>query len=110
MLTAYFECDSLNNVLLKTVAEQKSKRVASDVGFKDGRLNYKATTDRDTVYLPSDTIYFDKEVPVPVEIEKEVNVLTKWQAIRIWIGNIVLIILFALAGWKVFKLYLKLKK
>ena len=110
VLRAWFECDSLNNVLLKGFDEQKSKNMSSDLAFADGMLEYGTKTQPDTVYLPSDTIYTEKEIPVPVEVEKEINVLTRWQTIRMRIGDFTLLILFAFAGWKLIKLYLNFKK
>lgn len=110
VLRARFECDSLNNVLLKGIAELKSRNMSSDFSFNDGILEYGTKTRPDTVYLPSDTVYSEKEIPVPVEVEKETNVLTKWQMIRIWIGNIILSVMAGLSGYGLFKLYLNFRK
>jgi len=110
VLRAWFECDSLNRVLLKGIDEQKSKNMVSHFSFKDGILEYGAKTQPDTVYIPSDTIYMDKEIPVPVEVEKKVNVLTKFQSIRIWIGNIILSVIAGMLVYGLFKLYLNFRK
>lgn len=109
-LRAWFECDSLNNVLLKGIDEAKSKNMQSGVNFHDGVLYYNAKTQPDTVHLPSNTIYKEREIPVTVEIEKEVNVLTKWQTIRLWIADIIMALLSVLGGWKLLKWYLNFKK
>ncbi len=76
-LTALFECDSMNNVLLKNFAEQKGKNMQSDISFKNGKLDYKAIVQNDTVYVPSDTIYASKEIPVYIEVPK-VEYRQKW--------------------------------
>jgi len=110
ILRAWFKCDSMNNVLMKGIGEQKSKNMSSGLTFSDGLLEYAAKTQPDTMYLPSDTIYTEKEVPVPVEVEKEINVLTKWQKIRMRIGDFALLILFVFIGWKIIKRYLNFKK
>ncbi len=85
-LTALFECDSLNRVLLKSYNELKGTRVHSAVNFSNGKLNYQASFKPDTVYLPSDTIYTEKEVPVVVEVEKEVIRMSKTQRVFFLIG------------------------
>ena len=64
LLRAVFECDSLNRVLLKDIKEAKGNKVWSEIYFKDGKLNYKAKFNPDTVYVPSDTVYFEKETAV----------------------------------------------
>lgn len=110
VLRAWFECDSMNNLLLKGIDEQKSKNMSSDFSFNDGLLEYSTKTQPDTVYLPSDTIYTEKEIPVLVEVEKEINVLTKWQSIRIWIGNIILSAIAGMLVYGLFKLYLNFRK
>ncbi|SFL10069.1 hypothetical protein SAMN05216357_112127 [Porphyromonadaceae bacterium KH3CP3RA] len=84
--------------------------MASDFSFNDGVLEYGTKTQPDTVYIPSDTIYMDKEIPVPVEVEKKVNVLTKFQSIRIWIGNIILSVISGMLVYGLFKLYLNFRK
>jgi hypothetical protein len=110
VLRAWFECDSANNVLLRDIEERKSKNMASSISFRNGILEYGAETKPDTVYIPSDTIFIEKEIPVPVEVEKEINLLTRWQRVRIWIGDIMITILAAFAVWKLVKLYLNFKK
>ena len=100
IIRAWFECDSMNNILLKGFEEQKSKNMASDFSFKDGLLEYGTKTRPDTAYLPSDTIYTEKEIAVPVEVEKEVNVLTRWQRIRVRVGDATLALLFLFGIWQ----------
>lgn len=88
VLRAYFECDSLNNVLLKQLSENKSERMSSEVDFKNGQLNYKAKAQPDTVYLPSDSVFIEKEVPYPVEVDKIEYRQTRLQRILYIIGII----------------------
>ena len=109
-MRAYFECDSLNNVLLTKIDEVKSKNIATGFSFQNGILNYNATTQPDTVYLPSETTYIEKEVPIPVEVVREINILTKWQKIRLKIGDATMLLLAAFGIYKLIKWYLKLKK
>ena len=105
-LKVWLECDSMNNVLLKALDEQKSKNMSSDLSLNDGLLEYGTKTHPDTVYLPSDTIYIYKDVPVRVEVEKEVNALTRWQKIRMRVGDISLALLLVFGIWKLAKLKL----
>ncbi|BBD46667.1 Hypothetical protein PEIBARAKI_6660 [Petrimonas sp. IBARAKI] len=109
LLRTVFECDSLNNVLLKGISEQKGGNVGSTIRFKDGVMDYKADFKPDTVWLPSDTIYIEKDVPFLVKVPKVEYRQTKFQAIFFYIG---LITAVALGVWLVIKLkfnFLKLK-
>ena len=106
MLRVWLECDSMNNVLIKSLDEQKTQNMSSDLSLKDGLLEYGTKTHPDTVYLPSDTIYIYKDVPVRVEVEKEVNALTRWQKIRMRVGDISLALLLVFGIWKLAKLKL----
>ena len=103
MLRVWLECDSMNNVLLKALDEQKTKNMSSDLSLRDGLLEYNTKTHPDTVYLPSDTTFIERDVLVRVEVVKEVNVLTKWQKIRMRAGDIALALLLALGVWKLAK-------
>lgn len=103
-LKAYFECDSLNNVLLKWLSESKTPRMDSDINFNDGVLNYNAKAQPDTVYVPSDSVYVYVDTPYPVEVDKIVYQQTKLQRIFYMIG-----IILTTAGvvWVIAKLGLK---
>lgn len=92
-LFALFECDSLNNVIMKQLAEHKSKGVESDFSFSDGRFDYNAKTKPDTVYIPVIDSTKYKEIPVEVERIVKVNELTKWQTVRMHIGDATIAIL-----------------
>lgn len=107
---ALFECDSLNNVIMKQLAEHKSKGVESDFSFNDGRFNYNAKTKPDTVYIPvADSVKY-KEIPVEVVRTVKVNELTRWQTIRMHIGDATIAILgFALVFF-IIKQILKWRK
>lgn len=110
MLRAYFECDSLNNVLMRSFTETKSGKVESSLSFSGGALDYKAATKPDTVYLPSDSVFIDREIPVTVEVDKEVNKPTKWQKTRMRAGDLFISILCAIVLWRVIKWYINFKK
>ena len=103
-LRAFFECDSLNNVLMTELEEGKSGRVNSKVGFKNGALDYNANVQPDTVYLPSDSVFVEKEIPYPVEVDKIVIRQTKIQRFFYLIG---IIATTAMVVWLIMKLGLK---
>lgn len=103
-LRAYFECDSLNNVLLKSISESKSPRVDSDIDFNDGVFDYRAKAQPDTVYLPSDSVYVYVIEPYPVEVESIEYKQTKLQRIFYMIG---IILTTAGAVWGLTRLGMK---
>lgn len=100
LLRMVFECDSLNNVLLKSFKENKGGRVGSDLQFNDGVLDYKVEYKPDTVYLPSDTIFTEREVPVIVETVKEEYRMTKFQTAFFYTGLITAVFTAAWLGFK----------
>lgn len=84
LLTALFECDSNNQVILRQMEEWKGKSMESDLSFENGRLDYKAKANPDTVYLPGK----DSIVYVPQKVEVEVDRLIWWQETWIRIGKV----------------------
>lgn len=103
LLTALFECDSNNRVILKAYDELKSQGMNSHLTFENGRLDYDLEAVHDTVYLPAkDSIIY---VPQPVEVE--VNRLTWWQETWMRIGKISLSILALWLGLKAVQKLLK---
>lgn len=107
LLRAVFECDSMNNVLLKGFKDSKGGNVNTDLNFKDGALDYRADFKPDTVYLPSDTIYTEKEIPVLVEVPKVEYRQTSWQIFLGWTGKIALLLIAFWGGWKLIKRKIK---
>lgn len=107
LLRAVFECDSLYNVLLKGISEQKGGNVGSSVNFKDGALDYKANFKADTVWIRSDTIYTEIEVPVIVEVPKVEYRQKPWQIFFGIVGKISLALAALWGGWKLIKQKLK---
>jgi len=100
---ALFECDSANQVILKTLTEEKSRRMNSQFTFNQGKLNYNAKTNRDTVYLPSKEITKEKEIPVRVEVPVEVNKISGWQWTQIYAGRVLLGFILAFGVYKALK-------
>lgn len=114
-IQALFKCDSLNNVVMTQLIEEKGK-AQSAVSFQDGKLSYKLIRKVDTIYVKAKDSVIYKEVAVKVEVEKEVNRLTKWQAFQIIFNRILFFMIAAYALWHyrnpisiAFKSLLKLK-
>lgn len=112
-LIALFECDSLNNVILRQLSDEKTKGWQSFFSFYNGLLKYNLKQPPDTVYVPvTDTTRYKEipvEVPVPYEVEKIVKVekeLSTWQKTRQTLGDILLILI----GVSFLTLILKWKK
>lgn len=93
LLRLLFECDSNNRIVLKKLAEEKSKGVSSDFSLNDGLFSYKANTKGcDTVIIGNDSIVI-KEVPVEVPVPNEVNVLLWYQKILIALGYLMIVVI-----------------
>lgn len=102
LLTAYLACDSLNKVQLIAFAEQKTAGISTAVQLDNNRLRYHSKTVRDTVRVPVIDSMRYKEVPVYVDVVREVNALSGWQWFQVWAGRIALL----LAALWVLKTYL----
>jgi hypothetical protein len=107
LLTALFECDSNNRVIIKAYDELKSAGVESSLSFDNGKLDYKAEAKHDTIYIPAK----DSIIYVPVEVPGEpVNHLTWWQHTWIYIGRLFAVILLIKYLPLLWKAILKLLK
>ena len=87
-LKALFECDSLNRVILKELNESKSSGLQSKFKFQDSKLFYEVKTTSDTVYVQVSDTSINREIPIKTVEYVELNKLTQWQVIQIWIGRI----------------------
>ena len=112
-MRAFFDCDSLNQVVMKKSSEQKSKGVESDLYFDKGQLNYDAKTVHDTIYIPGKETTITREIPVRVEVPVITNELTKWQSFQIIsfriLASLVLLIIAYKMFWAKVKLLIGLK-
>ena len=89
-LEAWMECDERGRVLLSRIEELEDDKLSLSLSLDSlGRMLVKASTPPDTVWLKADSvvIYRREEVPVPVERQ-----LTRWEAARMRLGGILLII------------------
>lgn len=102
-LRALFECDSLRNVVLRDLSEQKSKNMQTGFDFKDGLLNYNAKTEPDTVWIPADTVYIEKDIPLVIKVPQTEYRQTEWQVFFSRVGQITLLIIALWGVWKLIK-------
>lgn len=86
-MSALFTCDSLNQVVLRQLSEEKTKGVKSQFDFSNGLLNYHVVAVHDTVFIAAKDSFIYKEVPIDVNVPVVVNKLTKWQIIQIKAGK-----------------------
>ena len=89
-LEAWMECDERGRVLLSRIEELEDDKLSLSLSLDSlGRMLVKASTPPDTVWLKADSvvIYRREEVPVPVERQ-----LTRWEAARMRLGDILLVI------------------
>lgn len=107
LMKAVFECDSANNVLLTSLEETKSQ-LTTAFKWRDGVLDYRVVKPPDTVWLPSDSVIIEKEIPITVEVPKIEYRQTKWQQLRTRVGDIALIVVVLLGVWRGFKGFLKI--
>jgi hypothetical protein len=108
LLQAYFECDSTNKVIMRSLEEYKSKNSTSKVSFDSGKFMYTNTKITDTIYSRRDTVYINKETAVPVKSAEIQYKMTRVQAFFYTIG--IVAICLALV-WLIIKIrnFLKLK-
>lgn len=87
LMQAVFECDSANNVLMTSLQETKSK-LTTAFRFRGGVLDYRAMKPPDTVWVKSDSVIINREVPVIVEVPKIEYMQNRFQRIFFYLGLI----------------------
>ena len=87
LMQAVFECDSANNVLMTSLEETKSK-LTTAFKFRGGVLDYRVMKPPDTVWLKSDSIIINREIPVIVEVSKVEYRQSRFQRIFFYLGLI----------------------
>jgi len=94
-ITALFECDSLNNVVLKDITQLKGRNLELLASYDAlrGELKVLANQPADTVYLPGKETIIRQQIPIEVEKPVYINELHSWQKFLIWTGAICLAII-----------------
>ncbi len=76
-INALMECDEEGRVTLRRLSMEQSKNIGLQFKLDSlGHLLAKMKATPDTLYLPSKEIYAEREVEVPVPVERE---LSKWE-------------------------------
>lgn len=96
--TAAERADTMFQVQLEKVSETKGKYTqAPKVSIRNNQLVITAVAEPQIIPVEvKDTFTTEKEVTVKTEIITT-NTLTSWQCVRVWIGNIILVLLVLLA-------------
>jgi hypothetical protein len=86
-LRALFECDSMNNVLMKNISESKTNNVSTLIGFSNGILTYKATSKPDSVHVKQKEKYSNTKTTVTINktTTKKVCGFLWWTGFAFWI-------------------------
>lgn len=90
---ALFECDSLNNVIMKELNEVKTKRIQTAYTYRDGALSYRLNAIPGIINVRATDSIVLKEVPIKVPVPYEVNKLTWLQRIQIRGGQLFFILI-----------------
>lgn len=101
-LQMLFECDSLNEVFLREMSEQKTENVQSEFSLTNNRLTYKTKFIHDTVFITVVDTIIVKDKPIQIPVMVKVNELEPWQRFLMWAGAIGLGLLLLLILSKFF--------
>lgn len=88
-ITALFECDSNNRVILQQLHEQKTSGVSSSYTLNNGFFAYKTNIIRDTIYVVARDTIITREKPI--QVIQEVYTLSPTQRVFVWIGIVFLL-------------------
>ena len=84
-IRALMECDENGKVVLRWLDMANTKNVELMFALDSlGNVIANMRVPRDTLYLPSKEIYVDRNVEVPVLVEKE---LSRWESFEIEVGG-----------------------
>lgn len=106
MIRMLLECDSMGIVREKQLLEYKSSNRLSPpkVVIKDNVLTSTANIDSVSIYFSLKDRYTERNVGSEKIIIQEVNKLTWWQTLWVWIGKISVFAAAGLVGLKFLKL------
>lgn len=84
-IRALMECDENGKVVLRWLDMANTKNVELMFALDSlGNVIANMRVPRDTLYLPSKEIYVDRNVEVPVEVERK---LSKWEQFKMDVGG-----------------------
>ena len=104
-LKALFRCDSLNNVLLIGISEEKSKNMQSAFSFQNGQLKYNATTKPDTAFIKSTDRFISRNITKTLTITRTETIIKieKQKGVFWWIGLVTSILICGFIAFKLLK-------
>ena len=89
-IEAWIECDQQGRALLTKIKELEDDKLSLSMSLDSvGKMLVKASTPPDTIWIRADSVIITKEIQVPYPVERE---LTRWEAVRMRLGDILLII------------------
>lgn len=105
-IRAWFECDSLNQVIMTELETKSGKKVQQQTTFENGQLLVAATVDSLAIYLSwkerHDTAKVTQVIYQPVPYEVPVKTVPRWVRILAMVGAL------GIAG-SIVKIFLKFK-
>lgn len=107
LIRALLECDSLGQVHIRQIYDYQAgtRLKPPQVIVKDNILTasaYSQALEKRIELLSKQVEYYKDRTTIKMQ---EVNVLTAWQKIRLSIANIILILLGALVGLQIFRIF-----
>jgi len=102
LVKALLTCDSVGQVLIMQILSYEAGRQIKppDIEINDNILTATAKIDSFSIYLKLKDRYIERNEAKTVTQTIEVNKLTKWQQTRIYIANVLLILLPLALGYK----------
>lgn len=96
IITALFECDSLNKVNMKLFEELKARGLISSFSFENGMLKFRLIQPPDTIYIQVTDTIIERDKPITYYIPSQPFVIYKQtdkQVVEGWFGKIFMCLL-----------------
>ena len=95
LIRALLECDSIGQVYIKNLLDYQagSRLKPPQISLSNNILTAISEADSLLIYLTLKERYTEKQVDNKATEYIYINYLTKWQKVRLWIANLLLIIL-----------------
>lgn len=99
------ECDSVGKVRMKELISYRSgdRTPPPKVIIRENILYAESKVDSMNVYLSMKDRYTEAVVAKKEIIVQQVNVLSWWQTLWVWIGKISAGVIFVVVAWRIFK-------
>ena len=105
--SALLECAENGAVLLSRFEVETSKNARMTLMIDSmNNLSVEAIVERDTVFLKQDSVIITRDV-LKTEIAYKEKELSIWQNVRLWAGNVSIILIVIVIGYLFFKFKFK---